>query len=373
MRVGIASEWVGERVGGLERQSADLIRSMVSVDPVNQYVVFVTARGARTLGHLAGDRTTIRSTAFNSRWYYVPVGLPLSVLRNQVDVLHAMFTVVPWCPARHVVLTVHDVCPDVHPEFFPPGIRARFRWLLTQGVSRADRVIVPSALTRRELLQHYDVDEGKVVVIPDGVRDTMDTLTGDASETDEPFDETQWPKEFALYVGRFHARKNLERLLEAFARSSSRRSGLRLILAGRDLWSGERIKARIAELGLESDVVCPGHVSDATLGQLYRRARAFVFPSLHEGFGIPPVEAMAHDVPVLACRISAMPEVLGDAAYYTDPYDTCEMASSLDELVSNDTLRRELIERGRRRANLYAWPGVAGQTLALYSQVAGLS
>jgi glycosyltransferase involved in cell wall biosynthesis len=370
MRVGIASEWVGERVGGLERQSADLIRSMVSVDSVNQYVVFVTARGARALGGLAGERTAVRPTAFSSRWYYVPVGLPLSVLRNRVDVLHAMFTVVPWCPAPRVVLTVHDVCPDVHPEFFPPGIRARFRWLLARGVARADRIIVPSALTRGELLQHYDVDGDKVVVIPDGVRETMH---GDEAEVGEPFDPARWPSDFVLYVGRFHARKNLERLLEAYARSTSRRHGLRLILAGRDLWSGERIKARIAELGLESDVICPGHVSDTTLGCLYRRARAFVFPSLHEGFGIPPLEAMAHDVPVLACRISAMPEVLGDAAHYTDPYDTEAMASSLDELVSNDALRDELIRRGRHRAAIYAWPRVAGQTLELYNQVASLS
>src|SRR5260221_14340830 len=121
MRVGIASEWIGERVGGLERQSADLIRSMVSIDEVNRYLILVTARGARALGRLGGGRTAIHPTALNSRWYYVPFGLPLAVLRNRVDVLHAMFTVVPWCPVRRIVLTVHDVCPDVHPAFFPPA------------------------------------------------------------------------------------------------------------------------------------------------------------------------------------------------------------------------------------------------------------
>ena len=185
LRVGIASEWVGERVGGLERQSADLIRSVVSEDRVNRYVIFVTARGARSLGRLAGARTDVRATAFSSRWYYVPIGLPLAVLRDRVDVLHAMFTVAPWCPARRIVLTVHDVCPDVHPEFFPPAIRRRFRWLLLRGVGRATRIIVPSELTRRELVEHYPVSPDKIVVVPDGVRARMEA---DPTEPSEAFD-----------------------------------------------------------------------------------------------------------------------------------------------------------------------------------------
>jgi glycosyltransferase involved in cell wall biosynthesis len=364
MRVGIASEWIGERVGGLERQSADLIRTMVSIDAANRYLIFVTGRGARTMASVAGPRARICGTALSSRWYYVPFGLPAAVLRHPVDVLHAMFTVAPWCPARRIVLTVHDVCPDVHPEFFPRAIRARFRWLLMQGVLRAARIIVPSDVTRRELIQHYPVDDDKIRVIPDGVRGSMDEGGDPSAETGDGADP--WPRDFALYVGRFHARKNIERLLDAYARSKSRRAGLRLVLAGRDLWSGARIAARIRSLGLEREVVCPGHVSDATLGLLYRRARLFAFPSLHEGFGIPPVEAMAHGVPVLASNLSAMPEVLGDAAFYANPYDVDEMAAALDRLAEDDGLRSTLAARGAARAGLYAWPRLARETLSLY-------
>lgn len=365
LHIGIASEWVGERVGGLERQSADLIRSVIAEDRVNHYVVFVTARGARALGPLGGARLRVRATAFNSRWYYVPIGLPLAVLRDRVDVLHAMFTVAPWVPARRVVLTVHDVCPDVHPEFFPPPIRRRFRWLLLRGAQRASKIIVPSDLTRRELLQHYPVAAEKIVVVPDGVRDR---IVADRQEEEGGFDERRWPSDFALYVGRFHARKNIERLIDAFARSRARKNGLRLILAGRDLWSGERIAGHIASHGLEQEVWCPGHVPDSTLGELYRRARVFTFVSLHEGFGIPPVEAMAHGVPVLSSNVSAMPEVLGDAAHYTNPYDAAEMASDLDRLVDDEDLRRDLIKRGYDRARMYDWPGLARRTMDVYQQ-----
>jgi glycosyltransferase involved in cell wall biosynthesis len=369
MRVGIASEWIGEQVGGLERQPADMIRSMIAADAENEYIIFVTARGARTLTGLANGRVHVRGTALSSRWYYVPVGLPLAVLRNRVDVLHATFSVVPWCPARRIVLTVHDVCPDVHPEFFPRAIRTRFRWLMLQGLARCARVIVPSHATKRELLQHYRVEPERVVVIPNGVRHDMVDAQYGAYPQAAPFDEQRWPRDFVLYVGRFHARKNIDRLLEAFARSRSRRNGLRLVLAGRDLWSGERIARRIRELHLEQEVVCPGHVPDTTLAELYRRARVFAFPSLHEGFGIPPVEAMAYGVPVLACSISAMPEVLGDAAHYTDPYDVAAMADALDQVVEDDALRTELVHRGRTQLRRYAWPQIAERTLDVYREI----
>jgi glycosyltransferase involved in cell wall biosynthesis len=370
LSVGIASEWVGERVGGLERQSTDLIESVIAEDHVNRYVIFVTARGAQSLRRLQGPRTRVHATAFNSRWYYVPVGLPLAVLRDRVDVLHAMFTVAPWCPARSIVLTVHDVCPDVHPDFFPPSIRARFRWLLLKGVARATRIIVPSELTRRELVQHYPVSPDKIVVVPDGVREGMPS-DGDPGET--PFDERAWPRDFALYVGRFHARKNIERLIDAFARSQARRNGLHLVLAGRDLWSGARIADHIRALGLEREVHCPGHVSDATLGELYKRARLFAFVSLHEGFGIPPVEAMAHGVPVLSSNVSAMPEILGDAAHYTSPYDVEEMAHAFDRVAQDQTLRAELVARGRQRAQVYAWPQLARRTMDVYRDAVAAS
>lgn len=364
LRLGIASEWIGERVGGLERQSVDLIRSIVAIDRTNQYRIFVTARGARSLGAMRGDGTRVCTTALSSRWYYVPLGLPLSVLRHPVDVLHAMFTVAPWVPTRRIVLTVHDVCPDVHPEFFPAAVRARFRWLLAQGVARAAAIIVPSELTRRELVQHYPVDANKVSVIPDGVQPVFDGDEAAPARTD------RWPSDFALYVGRFHARKNIERLIEAYAISGARRRGLRLVLAGRDLWSGNSIAARIAALGLENEVMCPGHVTDAELATLYRRARLFAFPSLHEGFGIPPVEAMARGVPVIASNVSAMPEILGDAAYFADPYDVSAMAAALDRVADDDSLRAMLRARGLRRAAHYSWPALAQRTLALYTQVA---
>src|SRR5688572_17321747 len=142
MIFGLASEWIGEHVRGPERYATNLIRHVVRVDTDNRFVVFLTPRGARGLCDLADSRVSLRSTPVNSRWYYVPFGLPLAVLRTSVDLLHAIFSVVPWCPGKRVVLTVHDVSPSVHPEFFPPKLRHRYNWLLARGVARADSIIV---------------------------------------------------------------------------------------------------------------------------------------------------------------------------------------------------------------------------------------
>lgn len=129
LRIGIAAEWIGEQVGGLERYAASLIRALVRQDRSDRFELFLTPRGRDCLADLAGPRARLHAMATNSRWYFVPVGLPFAALRTRVDVLHATFGLAPWCPGSAVVLTVHDLCPDVHPEFFPPAVRARVRWL----------------------------------------------------------------------------------------------------------------------------------------------------------------------------------------------------------------------------------------------------
>jgi glycosyltransferase involved in cell wall biosynthesis len=290
-------------------------------------------------------------------------------LRHPVDVLHATFAVVPWCPSKRILLTVHDVCADVHPEYFPPSVRVRVRWLLSRGIRRATRIVVPTAATKRELLEYYPMAEEKVRIIPYGVEQSF------ADRPSEPPDgaaESLPASDFVLYVGRFHGRKNLERLLEAFALFKTRRgTDARLVLVGRDFWNKQKVMDRITQLRLEKDVLCPGHLTDASLEALYRRAKVFLFPSLHEGFGFPPLEAMARGLPVLAGRVSAMPEVLGDAALLVDPYDPEQMAVGLEQLLSDTSLREELIRKGRERAKLYTWERTARETLDLYRELTG--
>jgi glycosyltransferase involved in cell wall biosynthesis len=235
--------------------------------------------------------------------------------------------------------------------------------------AEADRVHRATETTGRELLEHYpSTDPQRIRVIPYGVRQEFPEPAASVEEVGE------WARalspNFILYVGRFHVRKNLEQLINAFARVNDRfRGNVQLLLVGRDFWNRTRIVETIRSLGLENRVICPGHVPDSALEWLYRRASIFAYPSLHEGFGFPPLEAMARGVPVLASNISCMPEVLGDAALLVDPFDPDAIAAGLTRLLEDGALRDDLIGKGRVRARQFTWERTARETLRVYQEV----
>jgi glycosyltransferase involved in cell wall biosynthesis len=369
MRIGIASEWIGQGVGGPERYAFDLIENLLRVDATSNYSLFVTPSARGPLEPLSRDRAALRTSMLNSRWYYIPIGLPWSVWRHPVDLLHATFTFAPWCPPKRIVLTVHDVTATAHPEYFKPLAGMRVRWLLERGLERACRILVPTEITRKELLEYYpSTDPQRIRVIPYGVTQEFPAPASGGEEVGE-WARTLSPN-FILYVGRFHVRKNLELLIQAFARVKGRfRESVQLVLVGRDFWNRSRIMETIASLGLEGQVLCPGHVPDSTLEFLYRRASIFAYPSLHEGFGFPPLEAMARGVPVLASNVSAMPEVLGDAALLVDPFDPEAIAAGLLRLLEDRALKDELIRRGKERVRQFTWERTARETLEVYREV----
>jgi glycosyltransferase involved in cell wall biosynthesis len=369
MQIGIASEWIGQGVGGPERYAFDLIDNLLKVDASSRYTFFVTPSARGALENLSRNRADLRTSLLNSRWYYIPIGLPCSVWKHPVDLLHATFTFAPWCPPKRIVFTVHDVTATAHPEYFKPLAGMRVRWLLERGLERATRILVPTETTRKELLEYYPAtDEQRIRVIPYGVRQEFPQPASSVEEVGE------WARSlsphFILYVGRFHVRKNLEQLINAFARVNERFKGdVQLLLVGRDFWNRSRIMEAIAARGLEKRILCPGHVPDSALEWLYRRASIFAYPSLHEGFGFPPLEAMARGVPVLASNLSCMPEVLGDAAMLVDPFDPEAIAAGLVRLLEDRELREDLVRKGKDRAKQFTWERTARETLNVYREV----
>lgn len=368
VRIGIASEWIGQRVGGPERYAREIIEHVVRLGTQHDYRLYVTASARRLLRDLDGPRIRLCASRSNSRAYFIPFALPLNTLVGRLDLLHATFSYPPWCPVRNVILTVHDVSVDTLAEMFEPKVRRRVRWALKHGIARAALVLVPTEATRRELLQIYDISADRVRVVPYGIDHRA---VGETAPAAAPLAApVSLERGFILYVGRFHARKNLERLLEAYAESSARtRGAIPLVLAGKDFGHLDAIRSRIRGLGLEDQVWCPGHVTDDVLESLYRRALLFVYPSLHEGFGFPPLEAMARTIPVVASNVSAMPEVLGDGASLVDPYDASRMAAAIDHLLEHEAERLALAERGAARARQYTWSRTAELTLGAYDEV----
>jgi glycosyltransferase involved in cell wall biosynthesis len=279
----------------------------------------------------------------------------IAPIRGRYDVYHATYQ--RWEPAirhRALVATHHDATQERFPELFrnAGAIQARKRRLY----QRADMVICVSESARRDLLEIYDVDRSRTCVVHHGVT----PVAGGAARRDDK------GQPYVLYVGSRSAYKNFLALLRAFATAEATH-GMQLLVAGGGRWNaGER--ETIVALGLEGRVLLLPRVEEAHLGELYRGAALFVYPSLYEGFGMPPLEAMSARCPVLVSRSSALPEVCGEAAHYFDPADEGALERELGRLLGDTDLLRAKVDAGRAWVGRYTWETSAQGTLAAYRE-----
>lgn len=277
----------------------------------------------------------------------------MAPLQGRYDIYHATYQ--RWEPAirhRALVATHHDATQERYPNLFQnaAAIRARKGRLY----ARAGMVICVSESARRDLMEIYGVEDERTRVVNHGIEPVRAT---------ESFRDSDG-RPYVLYVGSRSAYKNFPALLEAFA-AARRASALRLIVAGGGIWTeGER--RTIAKHGLSSRVVLFPRVEDALLAQLYTGATMLVYPSLYEGFGLPPLEAMSAGCPVLVSRTSSLPEICGEAAHYFDPTAKESLCAELERLLGDEMARREKVEAGLIRAGRYTWESTAAGTLAVY-------
>jgi glycosyltransferase involved in cell wall biosynthesis len=271
------------------------------------------------------------------------------LLRNlRPAVTHFQHVVAPGAPSAAVV-TIHDLSFERDPKLMGPRDRFLFRTMVPRSVRRADRVIAVSSRTKQDLVEQYDVEEHKIVVIPNGVDDAF---SPDGPAGDGP--------PYLLFVGALQARKDPLVAIEALSLADS---NLGLVLVGPDKGAAAEARRAVARLGLNDRVEFSGHVEKPALAALYRGARALVFPSRYEGFGLPVLEAMASGTPVVATTAGAIPEVAGDAAVLVDPGDPIALAGGIERALAD---RERLSRAGLERARLYSWTESARRTLAVY-------
>jgi len=270
------------------------------------------------------------------------------------------------------IITVHDLIRYFDAKGYGPLIHKpnlKDRLLLRsdyEGVKKAVKIIVPSQRTKLDVVKHLEVPEEKVEVIYHGIDEIFKPTYG-WRPCEEPY---------ILYVGSEHPRKNLATLFKAFSRVKQENpelKDLKLVKAGRA--GGREAKFReetlrlTRDLGISEDVIILDWVPQSCLASLYTGAELFAFPSLYEGFGWPPLEAMACGCPVLSSNAACMPEVLGDAALYVDPWDVEGWKQALATMLTDEGLRRKLAYKGMERASRFTWRRAAEQTLALYKEV----
>lgn len=371
MHIGIDAHAIGARQGGNETYISNLIAALAELDQYNRYTLYLASARAAEKWRGRWPNFEVRQLPPPTPLVRVPLALAYELRRRPVDVLHVQYTAPPFCPVP-VIATIHDLAFEHLPETFTRRGRTQLRLTVRRTAARAARIATVSEFSRQDIIQTYQLEPEKVVVTHNGVEARFNPQPQSENEVAEVRQRFGIARDFLLAVGSLQPRKNLLRLLRAYARLRSTRPDFtpQLVITGRRLWLANEIFAEIRRQPWAADVIVTGYVADEDLPSLYRAATALVYPSLFEGFGLPPLEAMACGTQVITSNTSSLPEVTGEAAILIDPYNEDELAAALHRVVTDQSLRARLREAGLRRAGLFTWRRAAEKTLQLYQAAA---
>ena len=380
MHVGIdytAAAWQGAGIG---RYTRELIRAIVAQGAAHRYTLFYAAGGLDPDSPYVADLRQLCDADANLRrvpiplsprrltqlWQRLRVPVPVELFTGRIDLLHAPDFVVPPTRARTLV-TIHDLSFLVHPECAEPSMVRYLTDAVPRGLRRANVILADSQATRRDLVRLLTIDPARIDLIYPGVGSRFCPMEAEATEPVRR--RLGLPDRFVLSVSTLEPRKNLVRLLEAFAQVvQTDFSNLHLLIAGRRGWLYEDIFAAIDRLQLRERVRLLDYVHDKDLPALYNLAAAFVYPSIYEGFGIPPIEALACGTPTVTADNSSLPEVVADAAVLVSAEDVGSIASGIVRVVSDEVLRARLRAAGPAQARKFTWEQAAKRVLACYQR-----
>lgn len=356
---------------GIGTYVRNLITELARQDDDAEYVLLCAPSDADALSALGKRFQPCVVTAGN---YSVreQVSVPWALSTSRVDLFHAPHYVVSPLTRTPYVVTIHDCIHLRFPQYLPNrGALYYARAMMTVAARRAQRVLTVSQASKEDILHYLDVPAEKVEVI----YNALDTRLADEPTPDEVArvrDRFLLPPRFVLYTGNIKPHKNVDRLIEAF--SLLRRDGsfddVKLLIIGDEISKYPNLRRQVHRFQLHQHVRFLGFVPDATLAVLYRLASVFVFPSLYEGFGLPPLEAMAAGAPVITSNVSSLPEVVGDAAILINPMDASSIASAIAQVLGDPALREELRRRGRERVQSFSWGRSVARIREVYGELA---
>lgn len=370
MRIAIDAHSIGAKLGGNESYAANLIEALAEIDLSNEYFLYVTTNHAYDRFHGRWPNFTVRTTLPHTPLIRIPLTLSAELRKNPVDVLHVQFTAPPFCPCP-VVVSVHDLSFEHLPQTFNRRSRTQLRLTVRNSVRRAARILSLSEHTRRDIMDTYGIGSESVTAIPLAAPSHFGPVE-DHNELQRVRDTYGIEGDYVLYVGSIQPRKNLTRLVQAYALLRSKYQNDRfpkLVLVGKCAWLYDETMRALRETGLKESVVLTGYVPESDLPALYSGSLCFVYPSYFEGFGLPPLEAMKCGAPVVVGNRTSLPEVVGDAGLKVDPFDVSAIAGAMEQLLNNSGLRAEMRAKGSTRARMFDWRETARQTLKVYEQV----
>jgi len=360
------------RGAGINWYIRNLLTHLPCVDRDNCYTAFLGDRRF-TSSELTLKVSRLPTSRPVVRIFWEQAVQPFALQKERVDLLHALAFVTPLLSPCPAVVTIYDLSFILYPDSFKRAKRFYLRLFTHLSARKARRVIAISQSTQRDVVRLLGVPPDKVEVVYCGLDEAFRPLAKDQVAAFRS--KRGLPERFILFVGTIEPRKNVTRLIEAFATlrpcdPATLRpcdpATLKLAIGGAKGWFYEDVFARVEELGLEDKVMFPGYIPASELPLWHNAAELFVYPSLYEGFGLPPLEAMACGTPVVAANTSSLPEVVGQAGLTVDPLDVEGLAEAMRRALGDEALRQEMRERGLQRAKGFSWTKTAQETVQVY-------
>ena len=356
---------------GIGTYIRNLLRHLARIDRENEYVLLCQESDMGVAATLGENFRAVLEPADN---YSIAeqIHVPWVLMREKPDVYHAPHYVLPVAVRSRSVVTIHDCIHLMFPQYLPNrAAYAYARGAMWSAARRSDRILTVSEASKRDILHFFNVPPDKISVVYNAIDERIweEPPPEDIARVRERF---QLDQRFVLYAGTIKPHKNLVRLIEAFAQlRKGEFEELKLLIIGDEISKLPALRRAVHSYKLHKHVRFLGFLPDETLAALYRLASLFVFPSLYEGFGLPPLEAMASGTPVVTSNVSSLPEVAGDAAVLVDPYDVSSIVEGMRRVLSDSALANELRRKGLIRARDFSWARSVARTHEIYQLVGG--
>jgi glycosyltransferase involved in cell wall biosynthesis len=368
MRLVLDVRTIGDHFPGIGRYTYQLALALGQQRNRDELVLVSNRESNNTrfnLGDLiAGPDVRMVTTSARPFTLREQVLCPIELRKLTPSAIHFPYLVMPYAAPRPVVLTIHDIIPVVFPNFFSLRQRLFYRASLWMALHTAEAVICVSEATRNDLAAFSGIDPSRLVVIHEGIEKAFRPCS--LEEIENVRQEYTLPHNYFLYLGSNKPHKNLPALLQAYARTKTR---VPLIVAGSEDPRFRQVRRLLDLHGLKDRVRFLGAVQEKKLPALYSGAKAFIFPSLYEGFGMPPLEAMACGVPVACSDIPVLRETAGGAALFFDPKDCDSIAAAIERILTDQSLRENLRTAGLQRSAEFSWQAAAEKTLAVLTRL----
>lgn len=375
MRVAIDFRSTIGQPAGIGRFTNNLVKQIALLDTRNNYVLysFYPIKPAREIGELIKKHPnfSLKTNPVPGRimrylWDYFKIPIEFSI--GEVDIIHIMDFLIPKIRKAKLIVTIHDISSILFPQWHTRYTKRWVRNRIHLAKEKADRIIVDSIHTKKDLVQTLGVSEDLITVIYGGVGEQFQPIK-DQEILKRVKKRCRIRDKYLLFLGTLEPRKNIPGLIRAFHKIKNRFSDYQLVIAGKKGWKFQEIFKTVEELKLEDRVIFTGYLPEEDIPSLYSGAELFVYPTLYEGFGFPPLEDMACGTPVITSNLSSLPEVVGEAGILIDPNDIDELSQAMESVLSDENLKRELRAKGLRQAAKFSWEKCAQETLKVYQEV----